>query len=198
MMSETRNSANEENKFSLLNFYLHRFELQREVIDRWFGYYLLIIAAPFPVFGGLLQIKDVSQQMLNKPQYIAIVSFFLFGVGLIFLLMHTRQRINALRINNNIVLIEKHLIEKIVPMLTEKSNHYGASKFGADFFVGILYIFINSSWFTTGMYLMGLKYCNSIILMWNPITHFAIVFIVQLLLRQVMLWSHETAIKSKK
>jgi hypothetical protein len=150
------------------------------------------------VFGGLLQIKDVSKQMLENPEYIAVVAFFLFGVGLLFLLMHTRQRINSLRLNTRITAIEEYLFKRVTPTLVDRYRDYGISKFGADFFVGVLYVFINTAWFTTGMYLLRLKCTEPLPWYWNAATHFAAAFLVQLLLRELMLWKHETAANSEK
>ena len=82
----------------MLEFYQGQLKGQREVIDWWFGYYLLIIGAPFPILGGLLQIETIRNSIIKNPGAIAIVAFFLFMVGFLFLLMNIWQRINTVRL----------------------------------------------------------------------------------------------------
>lgn len=49
-----------------LDFYRERLKYQREITDRWFGYYLLTIGSPFPALVGLLQVREVGEAILFK------------------------------------------------------------------------------------------------------------------------------------
>jgi hypothetical protein len=82
---------------------------------------------------------------------IIIASLFLFVLGVCFSLMYTRQRINNLTMLSKFKFIEKHYIEpnlykkNLNELLLQKEE--GFLKRGADFYVGLSQIFINSFWF---------------------------------------------------
>jgi hypothetical protein len=62
------------NDAELLEFYRAQFQLQREIMDRWFGYYLLINGAPYPVLASLLQVGQVSKSITEQPEYMRLCS----------------------------------------------------------------------------------------------------------------------------
>ncbi len=138
---------------SMLRSYQEQHKLQREVMDRWFGYYLIIIGIPLPLLGGLLQVEGVRMSLSHNLAIVAPIAFFYFVVGLIFFLMHVRQRINSIRWMNRIKLIEAELLTKLPTVPKPEATE----PFGADFWAGVVHIFVNTVWFVAGVYLCGLN-----------------------------------------
>src|SRR5437016_5828756 len=95
-----RNSEMSESEVQLefMNFYRQQLTVHRESMDRWFGNYLLIIGAPFPLLGGLLQSGLLKQSSdASALPYLGVIGLFFSLVGILFLCMHVSHRINALR-----------------------------------------------------------------------------------------------------
>ena len=179
-------------RLSMLNFYQDQLKLTREIMDRWFGYYLLIIGGPLPVLGGLLQVETIRQSITSRPVYIAVIAFFLFSVGLLFLLMNSRQRINAIEFVKIIIPMRRLMVEELFRGLLDIPPESGIQRFGADLYFGLVYILINSFWFAAGVYLLGLSWIPRYAwVLW--ISGLAISFLLQCIWRCSKLRTHEMA-----
>lgn len=143
-----------EGHLALLNFYESQFRSQRDAIDRWFINYLLVIGAPFPLIGSLLQLDAIKSSISTTLEYLGIIAFFFFVIGLLFLFMHIRQRINSIRFAQKISLIEKIVLSETIPNSQSLFPKFNPARFGADFWVGLVYIFINTMWLSAGIYFL--------------------------------------------
>lgn len=171
----------------MLQFHQEQLKGQGEVRDRWFKYYLTIIGAPFPILGILLQIDYVKKTILGIPFSIAAVPFFLFTLGMLFFMMNTRQRINTLRIYfGQIVPIKRKLAGDTIPEFKE----FKSEPFGADFYVGMVHIIVNSFWFSAGTYLSSFKLLQE----WrwvSVICGFLLSLLAQIMIRHLVIDFHK-------
>lgn len=170
-------------------------KLQREIMDRWFRYYLLIIGSPVPILGVLVQIRSIRESIAIYPGYIAVIVLFLFIVGLMFLLMHIRQRINVLRFLQKISSMERLMFEELFPELKESYCKLRPNRFGADFYIGLVYIFINSVWFAAFIYLLGCDFAEFTSgYAWTLAgLGLVVIIVLQFILRFLMLQKYEMA-----
>jgi hypothetical protein len=103
---------------------------------------------------------------------------FLFGIGLLFLLMHIRQRINCIRfLRDRIGPIERALRPSAAP--------FEAERFGADFYLGLIFIFINSAWLAASTYFLWQHLSTAI-------GAFCVGFVIQFSVRAIALCPYET------
>ncbi len=179
----------EDLRLEMLKFYQGQNKIVRDVMDRWFGFYLLIIGAPFPIFVGLLQIPDVGKLIQETPQFLAIVAFFLFSVGLFFLFVQIRQRITAERLLIRLTAIEKSCITELEKSIAglKGITKYGPESFGADFYFGLVYAFINSTWFAVGSYFSFLECLDSCTRLTLTFLTLIAILTVQVILRHQMI-----------
>jgi hypothetical protein len=143
-----------ERLLGTLRYLQERVKLQREIMDRWFGYYLLIIGAPFPILAGLFQIESIRNSLEMDPTALAPVPIFFLGIGLLFLGMHIRQRINWLKLMREWVVPTEAAWLAAMPLFEETCTCFRPERFGADFFFGLVYCLINSAWLVAGLYLI--------------------------------------------
>lgn len=99
--------------------------------------------------------------------------------------MNIRQRINFMFFLSKLISIEKHIHLKLVPDLPYE--RFPINRFGADFFVGLVFILINSTWVSVVFYFLLKKPENVLGILFI----FLIFFISQLGLRIWMLSKHE-------
>lgn len=193
MSNGTVNQATHPDHFELLNFYREQMKIQREIMDRWFAYFLLIIGAPFPILGGLLQVDKISSSITKNVGTFVFLAFLFFVIGLIFLFMNIRQRINTIRFLDRILPIEEALYKELFPEVEFKK--YPKEHYGADFYIGLVHIVINVAWFTAALFLLGLNWNGCKRLLW--IYGIPVILVSQLLMREIMLEHHKKSSGNK-
>ena len=152
-----RNSEMSESRVQLefMNFYRQQLTVHRESMDRWFGNYLLIIGAPFPLLGGLLQSGLLKQSSdASALPYLGVIGLFFSLVGILFLCMHVSHRINALRYVVQIRSFERALLSTLPDRSPEVKQIDRPRRFGADFWVALVMACINSSWLSVAVYFL--------------------------------------------
>ena len=184
-IEEADHPSDAESRLGLLNFYQEQLKLHREIMDRWFGNYLLIIGAPFPVIGALLQLDIIKTSISSTFSYLGIICLFFFILGLHFLFIHVRQRIAAIRFARKIMRVESFTLKSIIAISEERPSQYKLERMGADFGVGSVYIFINSIWLASAIYFL----C-SLAIMWILLVFLGGI-VLQHLLRYIGLRKHE-------
>jgi len=180
---EDKAQMNKE-RVEMLKSHRDQFKLQQEIMNQWFRYYLLIIGAPFPILGALLKTETVIRE---NAFYLAIIAFFLFGVGLLSFLMSVRQRINTIQtLKERIFVIEKLLYEELFK--NKKYSEFPIHRYGADFYFALIYVFINSVWCATGIYFLWMSCAVSKPWIWVGLLASAI---AQYIVRFLMLYKYE-------
>jgi len=173
----------------MLNHFRELLQAQREVTDRWFRYYLLIVGIPFIVIGAFSGKEFELIRALISLGFMMAISLFLFFVGLLFLLMNAHQRINSIRFYKRIIGIEKAVYEKLKRTESVKGM---IKRYGADFYVGLVQIFVNSCWFFVFIYILGLSFgISSQGCVICALLLFFAVFSSQFMLRDQILWNDE-------
>ena len=147
-----------ENGIKYLMFYLEQIKLQREFQDKWFRYYLLIIGSPFALMIGVLQLDSIKKNVQFAYSLLALLSIILFILGILFFLMYVRQRLNTLVLVLKMDKIEQSLL--LSNNLTESSLNKiefpkrKVFRYGADFYISCMIMFINSIWITSSIVLI--------------------------------------------
>jgi len=170
----------------LLTYYLTRFNYQRDVIDRWFRFYLIIIGTPIPIIVALIP----NHFDIYNNDYVHIIISLFFIIGLIFFIMNIKQRINSVRFEN---IRMKILEDNILLKLKLKLKSFPRSEYGADFCVSLIYMVVNSFWFSLEISIVfhkyGKTYENSLFLF-----IYILIFIVQYYLRYHLLKKSKTSL----
>jgi hypothetical protein len=165
----------------LLEHFRERYALHREVTDRWFSYYLLIMAGPIPLLAAVLPMQGVLDGIRKQPGPLATIGILFFILGVIFLCMQTQQRMNSLRLLWTIFTLEAPLLIA-VGLGDEPAKR--PNRFGADFTLGVIHSFVNSIWLGGALYLLTSKF-------WIAVVALAISVGVQTVLRVWKLWALE-------
>jgi hypothetical protein len=144
--------SDSEVRIALLEHFRQRYALHRETSDRWFSYYLLIIAAPVPLLAALLSAQGSLAAITQHPATVATIALLFFLVGLLFLWMQTRQRANSVRLLLAIFQLEAPLLAQLATpadILPRRPN-----RFGADFVLALIHSVVNSIWLGGALYLL--------------------------------------------
>ncbi len=131
-----------------------KYRLIREVQDRWFRYYLILIGAPLAAILTLLQIDSFRSATEQMYLVIGFISALLFLIGLSFLLMYLRQRLNSQFLLARMCEINTYIVSLIVPdkINTLAFGELVVYKHGADFYVNCVHILLNSTWFAVTVF----------------------------------------------
>ena len=136
---------------------LEQFKIQREVQDRWFRFYLILIGAPLAAMLTLVQVESIRSATRQMYSIIALFSTLVFLIGIFFLLMYIRQRINSLVFIKRMNVVNSFIVSESIPEKLDElafSSPF-VSTYGADFFVNSIHILLNSSWFTVAVVFFG-------------------------------------------
>lgn len=147
-------------RLGFLNSYQDQYRQQREDINKAFRFYLLVIGTPFPVLGVLFQIDSIQKLLVINLSYVSIVPLFASIIGFLFFAIHIRQRINSIQLLKKAIAMQKLLMKSVFPELLdqkyeilfpelhEQNRAFSVSRYGADFFLGLVFVFVNSVWIT--------------------------------------------------
>jgi hypothetical protein len=181
---ETRSASNLN--VDLLGHFRERYALHREVTDRWFGYYLLIMAGPIPLLAAVLPMQGVLDGIRKQPGPLATIGVLFFVLGVIFLGMQTQQRMNSLKLLRTIFALEAPLLiaATLGDVPAKRPN-----RFGADFTLGVIHSFVNSIWLGGAFYLWTSRFCLAVVAF--------VISVVQTVLRVWILWALEGSPSSR-
>ncbi|MBV9241527.1 MAG: hypothetical protein JO314_05925 [Acidobacteria bacterium] len=126
----------------------------RDLIDKWFGNYLLIMGAPLPVVAAILNYKI---QVPIDPAYYWIVPSFFFVLGLHFFAINVRQRMSAATYADRIIDLQSAIYGTL--MGSEPQHRFSKTPFGADYWKGAVVALFNSIWGCLTAYLF-FRFCR--------------------------------------
>jgi hypothetical protein len=103
-----------------LDYHCHLFErvkLQEDVRDRWFRYYLVIMASTITILGLAFQLAAKEKVAVALKWFFPLLGLFFSGVGILFFLLHLSQRYNYRAFMERMKLLEEKIF---YPMLPDK------------------------------------------------------------------------------
>lgn len=169
----------------LLDHYSRQFLLQREVLDRWFRFYLVIVAAALATLAAAVKAGAIN---LNAPEHrmcVGLASALLCVLGLAFFYMNTVQRANSVKfIRFSINPIEAALWNNWSNLLSSKSREFRVNRWGADFAVGLVIAITNAGWFVGAIHFLSRKGGGGLCF---PIFTFLTALVIQMALRFIFL-----------
>jgi hypothetical protein len=169
----------------LLEHNRQQFLLQREVLDRWFRFYLLIVAAALATLGAVVNARAIS---LNTPEHrmcVGLASALLCILGLAFFYMNTVQRANSVNFIRYLINpIEVALWNKWTDFLSTKPRNFQVNRWGADFAVGLVIAITNVGWLVGAIHFLSRKSDGDLCL---PIVIFLTALLIQMALRFIYL-----------
>lgn len=182
MSNRGRTDNDHSTRLGLLEHHAKQFALQRDVIDRWFRFYLAIVAAPFAVFAVLVESGVLQLERPEHKSYLGIVGVLLFFLGLEFFHMNTVQRGNSLKLIRELI---KPLEDRLWRDLMQRAApHFTAHYYGADFAVGLVIATTNAAWLTGSTYLLWNRLGAS---WWCPALLFVGALLIQMVIRHIYL-----------
>lgn len=118
----------------------------KEVRDRWFRYYLLVIGIPFGVLGAGLQ-ASAWDRMVGRPnELLLLLSLLLLLVGFLFFMLYIRQRLNYLSVYQRAWQVERMVIMPAILATNPQQKMPEVGQFSADFYANGVHILLNSVW----------------------------------------------------
>jgi len=102
-----------------LYYHCHLFErvkLQEDVRDRWFRYYLVIMASTITILGLAFRFAK-EQEVVALKWFFPLLGLFLGVVGILFFLLHLSQRYNYRAFMERMTLLEEEIF---YPMLSDR------------------------------------------------------------------------------
>jgi len=123
-------------------------EIQQDVIDKWFRFHLIMIGAIAAGIGVL-----IKNELLTNSK-LALICLCVFILGMLFFLLHVRQRINNIMLYKKIEMYEEIIIKPAILKICKKDieEFYEPFKYGADFWAISITIFLNSIWITMAVF----------------------------------------------
>jgi hypothetical protein len=162
-----------------------QFLLQREVLDRWFRFYLIIVAAALATLGAVVNAGAICLNTPEHRMYVGLASMLLCILGLAFFYMNTVQRANSVDfIRFSINPIEVALWNKWSDLLSLKSREFRVNRWGADFAVGLVIAITNAGWLVGAIHFLSKKSDGGLCL---SIVTFLIALVIQMALRFIYL-----------
>ena len=162
-----------------------QFNLQREVLDRWIRFCLIIVAAALAMLGAVLKGEAINLDTPEHRMFVGLASGVLFILGLAFFYMNTVQQANPVKfIRFAINPIEIALWNQWTDLLSSKHREFEVDRWGADFAVGLVIAITNAGWLAGAMHFLLNKSGVSICFL---ILTFSTALVIQVALRLVYL-----------
>ena len=139
-----------------LKFMFSQVQLQQEVRDRWFRYYLLIMSAFLTLILASIKWIDKINSSEYLPLFISIISFLALIIGLMFFMIYLHQRRNYLKTYKLMDIADKIINSKIADSSPNNNSKKNKSnwqpKKGADYYTLCIYTIINTIYIISSIY----------------------------------------------
>ena len=162
-MAEDLCSEKLKSLLEFLDYHRQQYVHQREVLDRWFRFYLIIIAAVLATIAAIFKFNEIRLGDHEQTMYFGLVSTLLFILGFAFFYMNTVQRANCVRyVRLKINPIEMVIWNSFKGLISSKPPEFTVNRFGADYAVGLVIAILNSAWFVGLVYFWSDKRLKSV------------------------------------
>lgn len=150
-----------DSMLGLLDHYREQFKLQREVLDRWFRFYLLIVAVLLATFAAAVKSGSVGLTHPDHQQFLGLCCFFLTLLGVSFFYMNMAQRTNSVGfVSKSIIPLEKAIWTRFGKAVAKPARSFKPRPFGADFAVGVVIALTVAAWFVGAVALLCEKFAD--------------------------------------
>lgn len=118
----------------------------KNVRDRWFRYYLLVISVPFGLLAAGLQSGTWQRIAVYPNRLLWLFSMLLLSIGVLFFMLYIRQRINYLSVYERALRIEREVVQPAIDQAARSRKASEMGQFSADFYANGVHILLNSVW----------------------------------------------------